>query len=134
MSDGFKAADEAAKAARTAASAKYPTEACSRCGGKGWDHWVGMHAPQGPCFKCGGHGLQVKGRANQKALARECAAIEVTRLRRCWLVARAALRAAEAKAAAPGVSWPEKYAVKDASKTLARYEAAGKAAVAAMEA
>lgn len=129
----IKAADDAAKAARKAAAAKYPTEDCSRCGGKGWAQWLGTHAPPGPCFKCGGHGRQVKGRANQKALALECAAIEVDRLRRCWLAARDAVRVAEAAVAAEPGRWHLAHSVKCAKETLARYEAAGKAAVKAMK-
>lgn len=122
-------ADEAAKVERKAAAAKYPTEACSRCKGNGY--LPRQTVEHGVCFKCRGSGTQVAGKANRDALAKDLAAIEVTRLRRCWLAIRDELRAAEAS---NDGGWAAKHTIESRRRYLANYESAGKRAVRELEA
>jgi len=74
--------DRVAKAAWAAARSLCEWVSCPRCAGKGYDHFIGMDRPPGPCFRCGATG-RVPGKGGH-AYRAATSKIELDRLRRIW--------------------------------------------------
>lgn len=129
MNEAIDAADREAHATTRAAVKGLARKDCSRCGGKGYDYFLGGSCAPGVCFKCGGSGWVYAG-ADKGVAAKRTLAIELVRLRACWAAVRDAL--AEAKAGTV-TGWAARSGVRDLERKLVSYEKAGKDLAAEIE-
>jgi hypothetical protein len=127
MNEAIDVADREAAKASLSAVKGLSTHDCSRCGGKGYDFFMGGERSPGVCFKCGGSGKVFASSKTKKTAASRAAQIELVRLRTCWKAVRTALTQISTLSPASG---PDERTVRHTvarlERQLALYEKSGK--------